>query len=47
MANINKNQIGYEEVLTAGTANALMVQYKRANAHMQLQKYNSMTVTKV
>ena len=32
MANINKNQIGYEEVLTAGTANALMVQYKRANA---------------
>ena len=32
MANINKNQIGYNEVVSAGTANALMVQYKRANA---------------
>ena len=32
MANINKNQIGYDEVIAAGTANALMVQYKRANA---------------
>ena len=32
MANINKNQIGYNETLAAGTANALMVQYKRANA---------------
>ena len=32
MANINKNEIGYNEVLNAGTANALMVQYKRANA---------------
>ena len=32
MANIDKNQIGYNEVMAAGTANALMVQYKRANA---------------
>lgn len=32
MANINKNEIGYNETLQAGTANALMVQYKRANA---------------
>lgn len=32
MANINKNQIGYNEALANGTANALMVQYKRANA---------------
>ena len=32
MANNNKNEIGYNEVLSAGTANALMVQYKRANA---------------
>ena len=32
MANINKNDIGYDEVIAAGTANALMVQYKRANA---------------
>ena len=32
MANINKNQIGYNEALAAGTANSLMVQYKRANA---------------
>ena len=32
MANINVNEIGYNEVLSAGTANALMVQYKRANA---------------
>ena len=32
MANINKQEIGYNEVIAAGTANALMVQYKRANA---------------
>ena len=32
MANIKKNEIGYDEVIAAGTANALMVQYKRANA---------------
>lgn len=32
MANNNVNEIGYSEVLSAGTANALMVQYKRANA---------------
>jgi hypothetical protein len=32
MANINKNQIGYNEALSAGTANSLMVQYRRANA---------------
>ena len=32
MANIDKKEIGYDEVLAAGTANALMVQYKRAYA---------------
>ena len=32
MANINKNQIGYNEALNNGTANSLMVQYRRANA---------------
>ena len=32
MANINKNEIGFNEVVAAGTANKLMVQYNRAYA---------------
>ena len=32
MANIDKSKIGYNEIESAGTANALMVQYKRGKA---------------